>query len=45
MIGSDPDFQRDDLDYACIAEARLEDVLAGRDATHRLSELLEEFAE
>ena len=45
MTGCNPDFQRDDLDHACITEARLEDVLAGRDATHRLSELLEEFAE
>jgi RHH-type rel operon transcriptional repressor/antitoxin RelB len=35
----------DDLEDVYLAEARLEDVRAGRDATHPLAELLAEFAE
>jgi RHH-type transcriptional regulator, rel operon repressor / antitoxin RelB len=35
----------DDLEEVYVAEARLEDIRAGRDATHPLADLLQQYAE
>lgn len=35
----------DDLEDVYLAESRLEDVRAGRDATHPLADLLQQYAE
>ena len=44
-MGREGPFELDDREAARLAEARLDDVKAGRDTTHPLADLLAEFPE